>query len=114
MTATSPTRPRRLVRAVAADLSLCKACGICRAICPRDVFALDEFGYPVVARPNDCTVCFACEWHCPDFAIELDYDDVPRSAGSGRTGVSSPAAVGAALGERRKVSAEAYCGEEDH
>jgi 2-oxoglutarate ferredoxin oxidoreductase subunit delta len=114
MTVTSPTRPRRLARAVTVDLSLCKACGICRAICPRDVFGVDEFGYPVVVRPNDCSVCFACEWHCPDFAIEVDYEDLPRSGGTGRTAVSSPATVGAALGERRDVSAEAYCSEEDH
>ena len=103
MTATSPTRPRRLAKAITVDLGLCKACGICRAICPRDVFAADEFGYPAVARPNDCSVCFACEWHCPDFAIAVDYEDVPRSAASRRTAVSSRAAVGAALGERRNV-----------
>lgn len=82
MTAASPTRLRRQVRAVTVDFSLCKARGICRAICPRDVFGVDESGYPVVVRRNDCSVCLACEWHSPDSAIEIDYEDVPRSVSS--------------------------------
>lgn len=75
-----PTRARRLPAGVTVDLTLCKACGICRSICSRGVLVVDERGYPVVAQPNDCTVCFACEWHCPDFAIEVGYLDVPRRA----------------------------------
>jgi len=71
---------RRTATAITVDLTLCKACGICRALCPRDVFDTDERGYPIVARPADCTVCFACEWHCPDFAIEITYADAPRAA----------------------------------
>jgi 2-oxoglutarate ferredoxin oxidoreductase subunit delta len=108
-----PARVRRLPAAITVNLSLCKACGICRAVCPRDVFGVDEGGYPVVARPNDCSVCFACEWHCPDFAIEVEFEEVPRSDKSRRTTVGSPAVVGAALGERRNVSAEPCCGGED-
>jgi 2-oxoglutarate ferredoxin oxidoreductase subunit delta len=58
-------------RVVALDLDLCKACGICIALCPARVFDADELGNPVVARPDDCTSCLLCEFHCPDFAIEV-------------------------------------------
>ena len=64
--------PARKARAtVLVDLDLCKACGICIALCPAKVFERDEAGQPVVARPEDCIVCRLCEWHCPDFAIEV-------------------------------------------
>ena len=56
---------------VALDLELCKACGICIALCPERVYDCDERGYPVVAREEDCTFCLLCELHCPDFAIEI-------------------------------------------
>ncbi len=48
----------------------CKACGICINLCPKDVFDADEDGYPVVARPFECTQCSICWLHCPDFAIK--------------------------------------------
>jgi 2-oxoglutarate ferredoxin oxidoreductase subunit delta len=47
----------------------CKACGICVAICPKDVFDRRDDGKPVVARPEDCTNCGLCEIMCPDFCI---------------------------------------------
>ena len=50
---------------------LCKACGICVSICPKQVFDEDEQGEPIVARLADCTACRLCEWHCPDFAIDV-------------------------------------------
>jgi len=56
---------------VALDLGLCKACGICMAICPEHVFDTSGLGEPIVARPEDCTSCLLCELHCPDFAIEI-------------------------------------------
>jgi 2-oxoglutarate ferredoxin oxidoreductase subunit delta len=54
------------------DLELCKACGICIELCPEKVFDRDKLGYPVVARPEECTQCLVCELHCPDFAIEVE------------------------------------------
>jgi 2-oxoglutarate ferredoxin oxidoreductase subunit delta len=84
---------RRRATAIAVDLTLCKTCGICHAICPRDVFDLDELGQPAAARLADCTVCFACEWHCPDFAIEIAYEDAPRAE-------KAPAAEKAGAGTR--------------
>jgi len=57
---------------VALDRDLCKACGICSALCPEHVFDRDTLGYPLIARPEDCTACLICELHCPDFALEVD------------------------------------------
>jgi len=53
------------------ELGLCKACGICIELCPEKVFDRDKQGYPVIARPEDCSQCLLCEIHCPDFAIEV-------------------------------------------
>jgi 2-oxoglutarate ferredoxin oxidoreductase subunit delta len=53
------------------DLELCKACGVCIELCPDKVFDRDKLGYPVLARPDDCSQCLLCELHCPDFAIEV-------------------------------------------
>jgi 2-oxoglutarate ferredoxin oxidoreductase subunit delta len=47
----------------------CKGCGICVALCPADVLALDEQEKATVAAPDRCTLCRACELHCPDLAI---------------------------------------------
>jgi 2-oxoglutarate ferredoxin oxidoreductase subunit delta len=57
--------------AISLDLGLCKACGICIALCPTKVFDDDDAGRPIVSRPQDCTACLLCELHCPDFAIEI-------------------------------------------
>jgi len=53
------------------DLELCKACGVCIELCPEKVFDRDKLGYPVLARPEDCSQCLLCELHCPDFALEV-------------------------------------------
>lgn len=49
----------------------CKSCGICIALCPRNVYDKNETGGPVVARPDDCIGCLVCEVHCPDFAMSI-------------------------------------------
>lgn len=49
----------------------CKACGICIAFCPKEVFGRNEEGKPVIERPDDCIGCRFCELHCPDFAITI-------------------------------------------
>jgi len=49
----------------------CKACGICVAFCPADVFEQNENGLPVVKDSDACTGCRFCEFHCPDFAISI-------------------------------------------
>ncbi|MEN8142054.1 MAG: 4Fe-4S dicluster domain-containing protein [Thermodesulfobacteriota bacterium] len=49
----------------------CKACGICIAFCPKNVYGRDEEGKPVIERSDDCIGCLFCEIHCPDFAITI-------------------------------------------
>lgn len=53
------------------QLSRCKGCGICVALCPREVFSEDADGIPSVAAGDRCTGCRLCELWCPDFAISL-------------------------------------------
>jgi len=52
-------------------LDWCKACGICIAFCPKNVFERDQTGKPVISRPDACSGCRFCELHCPDFAITI-------------------------------------------
>jgi 2-oxoglutarate ferredoxin oxidoreductase subunit delta len=49
----------------------CKGCGICVAMCPKNVLELDSEGKAVAVRIEDCIVCQLCEQICPDLAIEV-------------------------------------------
>lgn len=49
----------------------CKKCGICIAICPKNVLESGKDGYPYAARPKDCIMCGLCDIHCPDYAITV-------------------------------------------
>ena len=49
----------------------CKSCGICSALCPKNVILLDELGRPYIEIEDDCIGCRNCEMHCPDFAITV-------------------------------------------
>jgi 2-oxoglutarate ferredoxin oxidoreductase subunit delta len=55
------------------NLKWCKACNICIALCPQDVFEPDRDGKPIIARPENCTQCTICWVHCPDLAITSNY-----------------------------------------
>ena len=50
------------------DLHLCKGCGICVDICPKQVYDRDALGKPIMARNENCIYCKQCLFHCPDFA----------------------------------------------
>lgn len=55
------------------NLKWCKACNICIALCPTQVFEPDRDGKPALARPEYCTQCTICWIHCPDLAITSNY-----------------------------------------
>ena len=55
------------------NMGWCKACNLCIALCPKQVFEPDRDGKPIQARPEDCTLCTICWVHCPDFAITTQY-----------------------------------------
>jgi len=109
MSETESKRVRRVAKAITVDLDLCKACGICRNLCPKDVFDLDERGYPLVSRLDQCSVCFFCEYHCPDFALSVAYRDEARAArrngkpAPGKPAPGKPAPGKPAPGKRRSA-----------
>ena len=52
----------------------CKQCGICSALCPRQVFTQEVGQVPVVAHLDQCIACRLCEMRCPDFAIDVEVE----------------------------------------
>ena len=52
------------------DAKKCTGCGTCVAVCPVNVFDM-KGDKSVVARPNDCIQCRACERSCPPEAIAV-------------------------------------------
>ena len=53
----------------------CKKCGICAAVCPKDVFNFIEGEIPVIAHPEKCIACQLCVYICPDVAITLEKEN---------------------------------------
>ena len=62
----------RWVREIQIDLDTCKSCKNCMNACFVDVIRWNEEDKkPVVAYPEDCVWCLACEAACPVDAIEV-------------------------------------------
>jgi 2-oxoglutarate ferredoxin oxidoreductase subunit delta len=59
------------------DRDRCKGCGLCVAVCPKNVLELmkelNTKGYfpAYQARPEDCIHCAICCVMCPDVAISI-------------------------------------------
>lgn len=53
------------------DRDWCKGCGICVAVCPKNVLELDNKEKAVAVRKKDCIACQLCEEICPDLAITV-------------------------------------------
>jgi 2-oxoglutarate ferredoxin oxidoreductase subunit delta len=49
----------------------CKGCKICVVVCEEGVLVMRD-GKAVPGKIEACTVCRACEEHCPDFAIRVE------------------------------------------
>jgi len=53
----------------------CKGCGLCVAVCPKNVLELDESLKSEPIRMGDCIGCRQCENMCPDLAITIGEGD---------------------------------------
>ena len=61
----------RNVTTLAYDRERCIGCGMCAAVCPHGVFAV-EYGKSRVVLRDACMECGACARNCPAFAIDVD------------------------------------------
>jgi len=60
------------VKEIKIDLDKCKGCKTCMNACFADVIRWNEADKkPVVAYPEDCVWCLACEVGCPVQCIEV-------------------------------------------
>ncbi|WP_028319540.1 4Fe-4S dicluster domain-containing protein [Desulfobulbus elongatus] len=66
---------KRRLRELVIRREWCKGCGICVALCPKQVLELDGEDKSVPARPEDCICCRMCELRCPDLAITVLTDE---------------------------------------
>jgi 2-oxoglutarate ferredoxin oxidoreductase subunit delta len=62
----------------------CKSCGICSALCVRQIIKTDKQGVPYIDDMDSCSGCCFCEIHCPDFAITIEerYPERRRTNGN--------------------------------
>jgi NAD-dependent dihydropyrimidine dehydrogenase PreA subunit len=60
------------VNKIEIDMDACKGCKTCMNACFADVIRWnDADNKPVVAYPEDCVWCLACEVACPTQCIEV-------------------------------------------
>lgn len=69
--------PENWVKEIRIDLEKCKGCKTCVNACFADVLRWNEADKkPVIAYPEDCVWCLACEAACPAQCIEV-IPDIP-------------------------------------
>lgn len=51
---------------------LCKQCGICAYMCPKQVLKQEMGCSPQIENMESCIGCKLCQMSCPDFAIEVE------------------------------------------
>lgn len=65
---------------VTVDLDVCNGAGVCKDVCPVDVYDLvemAEYDNEIKARPTraaECIMCMACTNSCPTGAITVEAD----------------------------------------
>ena len=52
------------------DSEKCTGCGVCKNVCPVEVFEIEN-EKSIVKKPEDCIQCRACEASCPEKAIAI-------------------------------------------
>ena len=63
---------------VTVDLEKCSGAGVCKNVCPMDVYDLVEMAEyngdtkAVPERMEDCIMCMACVSGCPEQAITVE------------------------------------------
>ncbi len=57
---------------ISVNEKLCKQCGICAALCPKQVLKQEMGCPPAVENLDACIGCKLCQMRCPDFAIEVE------------------------------------------
>ena len=62
----------------------CKSCGICAALCPKEIILIDDHNHPFIEEMDACIGCRNCEIHCPDFAITVKNRHPERRRTNGR------------------------------
>ena len=66
------TVSKNWVKEINIDLDSCKGCKSCMNACFVDVIRWDEENEkPIVAYPEDCVWCLACEVACKEQCIEV-------------------------------------------
>ncbi len=64
--------PKTWVKEIKIDRDSCQSCKSCMKACFADVIRWDDIeDKPVVAYPEDCVWCLACEIACPAQCIEV-------------------------------------------
>lgn len=67
---------------VTIDREVCKGCGLCVSVCPKQVLAMDaeqmnlKGYYPAtVEKADDCIGCISCARMCPEIAIRIEKEE---------------------------------------